>query len=400
MRRRVTVPTDPPAAALPLDFPLRVLHAIAPARTGGAERVLVQLAAAQRDRGHAVHVFLSLDPLDATDHPVSQALQDAGIAVTVAAVGGRAYGAERQSFRAVLQGVEPSVVHAHGYRADLVDLPVARRRGIACVSSFHGFTGGGWRNAINEWLQLRAARRLDAAIAVADSVAHRLVAAGVPQDVLHLIPNAIAPARAALSRDDARAMLGLPPDVPAVGWIGRLSHEKGPDLMIDALVAAPSLHLAIVGDGPATDDARLRARDRGVAERVTFCGAIPDAARLLAAFDLVALSSRTEGTPMSLLEAMQARCPVVAFAVGGIPNALGDTGVLVPAGDAAALGAALHALGGDPARRKALAAAAATRAAEHFGLPQWLDAHDRAYHSALAHRGLPHDGGASILSSG
>jgi glycosyltransferase involved in cell wall biosynthesis len=107
---------------------------------------------------------------------------------------------------------------------------------------------------------------------------------------------------------------------------------------------------------------------------------VPDAARLLAAFDVLVLSSRTEGTPMILLEAMAAGVPVVSFAVGGVPNVLSDTtGWLVPPGDLAALQEAVRqALQSEPSAASR-AAAARRRVAERFGLEAWLDRVEQIY---------------------
>jgi glycosyltransferase involved in cell wall biosynthesis len=138
-----------------------------------------------------------------------------------------------------------------------------------------------------------------------------------------------------------RAELGIPPDAWVVGTVGRLAPEKDQTLLVRAM--APLLderrQLVILGDGP----------ERGALEasvaatfRPEFChllGSRPDTERYLAAFDAFALSSKTEGLPLALLEAMATGVPVVSTAVGGIPDVLqpGVTGVLVPAGDHQAL---------------------------------------------------------------
>ena len=134
-----------------------------------------------------------------------------------------------------------------------------------------------------------------------------------------------------LSRADARRALGLPATGLIAGWVGRLSREKGIDVFIDALASLTdrTIHAAILGDGPERTTESARAESIAPS-RFRWLGAVPDAARYFAAFDLFVLSSRTEGLPMVMLEAMAAGIPIVATNVGGIPDLLSSSeGMLV-----------------------------------------------------------------------
>src|SRR5690606_28035358 len=154
---------------------------------------------------------------------------------------------------------------------------------------------------------------------------------------------------------------GVPAGEFHLGWVGRLSREKAADVLIEALARVPDLpgSVSIVGDGRDRLALEQRAEELGVAERIRWQGALADAGRYFEGFDGFVLSSRTEGTPMVLFEAMSARTPVVATAVGGVPSVVSsDEAVLVPSEDPAALAAALRSLYEDRAGAAARAARA------------------------------------------
>src|SRR5690606_37435435 len=129
-----------------------------------------------------------------------------------------------------------------------------------------------------------------------------------------------------------------------VGWMGRLSKEKDPVSFVRAFAAMRQAgeRACIVGDGPERAATEAAAATLGVSDGIQFTGALPDAGKLLAAFDALVLSSRTEGTPMVILEAAQAGTPVVSTPVGGVPALLRDDGGwLAEFTDAAALATAI-----------------------------------------------------------
>lgn len=144
------------------------------------------------------------------------------------------------------------------------------------------------------------------------------------------------------------------------------------------------MRLTVVGDGPERANVEALARTLGVAERIHWTGVIADADRLLRAFDTFVLSSRTEGTPITLLEAMRACVPIVATAVGGVPDVLSESeGLVVLPESPSALADAIR----DALTGKAAAVARATRARKRlesqFALGPWLDAYERIYIATL-----------------
>ena len=366
---------------------MKVLHAMAPARAGGLESVVVQLTAGLRARGHDVQVAAVLAPGTEQGHPVVQTLHDRGVPVHVLVLGTRDYLGERRAVRALLQTTNAAVLHTHGYRADAVLGDVARKAGVANVMTLHGFVGGTRRGRLYEWLQIQASRWASGVVAVSTPIAERLRAHGVTRNV-HLIRNAVAPAQQALERNEVRRIFGLPVDVPLIGWVGRVSHEKGPDLFIEALARVPdAIHGAVIGDGPELRTVRQRAQELGITARLHCLGMIAEASRYLSAFDGLALTSRTEGTPMILLEGMWAGVPIVATAVGGVPDLLSehDAALCAPL-DVAMIAAALGNVVTAPEEAARRAVSARARVAQEFASDAWLDAHEALYRSVAAGR--------------
>ncbi|HYC52476.1 MAG TPA: glycosyltransferase, partial [Gemmatimonadaceae bacterium] len=152
-----------------------------------------------------------------------------------------------------------------------------------------------------------------------------------------------------------------------------LSPEKGADLLLQALRGADPMRAVIVGDGEERPRLERLAAELGVADRVTFAGFRAAAADLLPAFDVLALSSRTEGTPMVLLESVSAGIPIVSFAVGGIPDLLDEQSAwLVPPLDVNGLRVALGAALVSAPERAARASAARQRLSERLSPERWL----------------------------
>jgi glycosyltransferase involved in cell wall biosynthesis len=369
--------------------PLDITHVLAPAQAGGLERVVEMLAAGQVARGHLISAVAIL-PGAAPEPPTVERLGRAGVSVSVLRVAGRAYAAERRNFAGMLTGRRRGLVHTHGYRADVLYGSIAAKLGFATVSTLHGFTGGDWKNRFYEFLQRRAARRFDRVVCVSRPIVERLKRSGADPDRLRFIANAFQLTDVA-SRSDARSRLELDGDSFVVGWVGRLSREKGADVLVSALAHLTDLPISamIIGDGPEVESLRDQAKSIGVDRMIRWAGTVIGAGPLYTAFDVLALSSRTEGTPIVLFEAMAARVPIVATAVGGIPDMLtSESAQLVPPENPVALAAAIRSV--FELRDEATVRAERARhvLGTRFAPEPWLAQYDDVYAESLEHAGL------------
>ncbi len=352
-----------------------ILHLVAPGAFGGLERVVQLLGSGLRASGHEVHVA-GIVPEATVAEAFFAPLSAAGVQTHPVVVSNRAYGRERAAVAALCRRLHPDAVHTHGYRPDVLDAGVARQCGIPIVTTVHGFTGGSWRNRLYQYVQRRAFRQFDAVVAVSRPLGDRLVRAGVRRSRIHTLPNAWRRSGPVLDRDGARRTLGIPRQDFVVGWVGRLSHEKGPDVLLEALArlnGAP-LTVSIIGDGVERRPLQARAGALGIADRIRWHGVVPDAEQVFPAFDVLVLSSRTEGTPVVLFEAMAAGIPIVATAVGGVPDVVSpEEAVLVGSENPAALAAGVREVYEFPAAAVQRARAARLRLEREFGVGPWLE---------------------------
>jgi glycosyltransferase involved in cell wall biosynthesis len=372
---------------------LRLCHLVAPGFVGGLERVVHGIALGGAAQGHDVHVFAVMPPSPVRE-PFLSAFDGSAIRVHELRLGPgpRYFRAEQTAARALFQSIQPDIVHSHGYRPDILDSGIARRLGIPTVTTIHGESFMGGRTRIYEWLQWRAYRRFDAVIAVSAPLRETALRRGVRADRLHLVRNAWPGGVRFASRAAARDELGLSPVEPVVGWLGRMIPVKGADVFLRALAEprTPQVTAILIGDGSERPRLETLAAQLGLGTRARFVGGIEGGARLLPAFDAFVMSSRSEGTPIVLFEAMAAGVPIVASRVGGIPEVVGeDEAVLVTSEDPAALAAGLRTVLQALPDAGQMALRAQKRLETGFSTPEWLAAHERIYRKLLEHRVLP-----------
>lgn len=359
---------------------LRIVHAAAPAQVGGLETVMLTLAVGQRRAGYQVSLLATTD--QGPEHPMVRRALEQGLEVDCISVSSRSYRLEAKRQCEVLRARAPQVVHTHGYRADLVAGFAARTLGLPRVSTAHGFTGGTLRNRFYEWLQVRTLRGFQGVVAVSELIAGRLAGAGVAAGRISVIPNAWAPLDEPWNRAEARERLGLRTDRWVVGWVGRINRVKGLDVLIQALPSLADLPLEVVilGEGP--DRSELERRAAGLPVR--WLGVVPEAGRYFRAFDLLVMSSRSEGTPMVGLDAMGCGVPVVATAVGGVSDLFGgDAAWLVPSERPDLLAAAIREAHHQPAVAHHRAAEALLRVRSRYGATQWVERYGAVYRRGL-----------------
>ena len=254
------------------------------------------------------------------------------------------------------------VLHAHLANAHVLGSLVSALTGRACLATIHG--------RMVPMLDFEAHRMSDAmhmSVVCRAAYGHAR-AIGVPRERLHLIANGVPAAGASNASSAFAASVGLSAEMPLVGFVGRLSPEKAPDLFVRMAHQLAAKHtdaaFVLIGDGPMRERLEEEVRLLGIAGRVRFAGERHDVLPLLPSLTALVVPSHAEGMPLALMEAMAAGVPVVATSVGGIPEMIQhlNTGLLVGPGDAGQLAIAVDGLLDDPAWAAAIGARARQRA--------------------------------------
>jgi glycosyltransferase involved in cell wall biosynthesis len=365
---------------------LRIAHVLTSFGLGGGERVALELAQGQKRRGHEVR---AISLADGPDGPLGAEFRARGIEVSAVPKRGGFDPTLWARLAGALRGRRIELVHTHNQMPLIYAAPAGRLAGSKVVHTKHGGNFDGLRR---RWLRRAAARMVHAYVAVSETTAAQASADGEAQrPLLRVIENGIDFAPFGIgdgAKLRARKTLGLAEGAFVVGTVGRVVAEKDHALLLRAVAPLLSerVQLVVIGDGPLL--AELLAQKAGlggVENRVHLLGARMDAASLYAAFDVFALSSRTEGLPLALLEAMASGLPVVASAVGGIPQVIEDgrTGRLVGPGDEVALREALSALAQDEALGLGWGRAAREQALARFSAERMLSDYMDLYEDVL-----------------
>lgn len=325
---------------------VRLLYVAGNFVTGGAERHLVEMW--RRIDRERFDVRIAVLKREGAFTPLVEAI---GLPIHDLGVGRRVYDASglRGLLRLVslVREFRPDVVHGYLFGPNLFAALAGRLCGVpvVCVAKRNVDAFETPRQVAVQRLAHRLATHVTA---VSREVAASSVALGVPASRVTVIENGVDVTRfdGVTRRDALPGLESVPAGVPLIGSVGCLAPRKDYGTLLAALARLSGRHdfrCAIAGDGPDRAALEARAAELGVADRVAFLGERSDVDRLLPAFDLFTLSSREEGIPNALLEAMAAARPCVATRVGGNAEVLDDgrTGWLVPAQDPEALAAAL-----------------------------------------------------------
>jgi glycosyltransferase involved in cell wall biosynthesis len=281
--------------------------------------------------------------------------------------------------------VRPDVVHLNSSKVGILGRIAARLTRVpVCVFTAHGwaFSAAGSRTGS---LYRRADRLVKplatTIICVCDTDRQAGLAAGTcDESRTVVIHNAVemGPAPEHATRETG--------PVEIIG-VGRLAEQKDFSTLVSALALLPpgAARLRVLGEGPLRESLEAQIAAQGLDDSVELVGEVSDVRSQLAAADVFALTSRWEGLPLSVLEAMAAGLPVVASAIDGVPEAVvdGETGYLTPPQEPQAVAEALSRLIDDPELRLRLGQAARRRAEEQFSLPRWRAAHLDLYRSLL-----------------
>ena len=359
-----------------------------PSLAGGGERLAVQTATRLDPRRFETTLCATRwDPSEAGSVAVAPALAE----LRASAVG--FLGLERRStfdlaswarLGSELRRRNIDVVHAHKFGSNVWGTLVGRLAQVPVVIAHEhtwSYAGRPLRRLLDRHL---IARGTDAFLAVSAEDMRRMIEVeGInARDVL-LVPNGIPPLPP--SRRDIRQALGIPAGVPVIGTVTRLFRQKAPEVLVlaAARLAAEfhALQVIIVGDGP--EERRIRALidAHGLTDKVRLLGLRNDVPDILAALDVAVSTSDWEGSPLSVIEYMAAGLPVVATAVGGVPDLITDgvQGVLVQRGDWAGLAGAVGRLLRSPVEAQAMGRRGRERQRREFDLDGMVRRLERLY---------------------
>ncbi len=338
--------------------PIRVLRLFSRLNVGGPSIHVVLLTAGLAPRGYETRLVIG------TEAPHEGNLLDLAAAKGVACESMPSLGREIRplaDLRALLalcrlmRAYRPHIVHTHAAKAGLLGRLAARLAGVpVVVHTYHGHVLRGYfgpaQTAIFRRLEQLLARFTDRLIAVSPRVKQDLVDMGIARsERFRVVPLGLELEDLAkpLPRGALRRDRGIPDEAPLIGMVGRLVPIKDVTTFVHAAArvrqVTPAARFALVGDGEERRLLEDLCARLGMAEVVTFHGWRRDMQSVYGDLDVVVNTSRNEGTPVALIEALAAGRPVVATRVGGTPDLLkgGELGRLVPAGDAEAVAQAI-----------------------------------------------------------
>jgi len=338
---------------------------------GGGERWLMETAEGLSRRGHDVAV------VGRSGSALAAASAGAGLPTLALPMSGDADLLSIVRLAAWIRRRRADVVNVNIERAVRIGAAAAALVGRPAVVERRGLELPVEPSSLD---RLVYTRFVDHVIVNADAIRRSIIDAGlVSHDRVSVVPNGIDPSRVERADGgDFRKRRELDEDGPLIVFAGRLVGDKRPldalGVFAGVLDGRPDARLAVVGDGPMLEEMKERAK--GIRGRVVFTGRVDDIGPALAAADVLLVTSRREGMPHVVLEAMAAGTPVVATAVSGIPEIIEDgvSGLLAPAGEVEALAQGVLEVLRDRDRAGALARAARRTAREHHGLERMIDA--------------------------
>lgn len=343
----------------------------------GAERVTLDLAAGlQADPDCDVHLCLIEETrIDVDTARIPTAAVDLGVESRSIPVSHTFSPRLVLGLRSHLKAQKADLLYAVGSKALFHGLPAARSTGIPCCSTVHGWL---FRRDRKErfyaWLERMALKRCDRVFVLSRYYRDLLASQGCASERLVRIPTGVeAPAESRESKAGATRFV-------TIGYAGRMSEEKQPQIMLELAEASRSwsteVRFICAGQGPLLDALRQEVSHRGLQDRLEFPGFV-DAATWLSDVDILVNCSRIENLPMSILEAMGRGIPAAAFSVGGIPDLIEphQTGILAPPGRTDLLCEGVQRMVEDSVVRTQFGAAAREKLKQEFSREQWIAAH-------------------------
>lgn len=367
---------------------------VAPRATGGLARHVVALMKGLAPGG--CELAVACEP----DGPIAEAAGTLSVPIcAVKCSSGAApsqVAASAVRLARAMNEMRPHIVHTHSFTASAMGaIASTLTRSRRLVATVHNYPPNGDtmrpRRARDRWAVGLAVQRAERLIAVSEALRRSLMEAWPETEAKCIaIPNGVdTQAPAPRPPDQVRAQLGLPSGARLVGMIARLAPQKG---ALDFVRAAdmlgrslPGVHFVLAGAGPLREEVESLRAELDLEERLHLVGEIESPRDLLGALEVLVVPSTSEGSSVVAMEAMAVGKPVVATAVGGVPEVVadGETGLLVPPGDSEALAEAVGALLKDEARAADMGDRARQRAAAQFDVRLMIERTEAVYADIL-----------------
>lgn len=380
----------------------KIAYILTPVEYGGSEKVnLVFLKNVNRER-YDVHPIILIRPWE-NDNTFVKALNDMGYASRVIPVAKRPVSEGRDYFRvlrclSILHGIlskeKFDIVHTHGYFADIIGSVTSHLHNIPHIATCHGFISNDINLKIYSMLDKLSLRFCDRIIAVSDQIRMELLGDGIRESniitIANAVENSLGEDEIAALRIEKRRQLAISKGEIIIGYVGRLSGEKGIEYLIKAGAILrgknKSFKICIIGDGKERKELEKVSSKMGLEDFILFTGFLSDVERWYPAFDVFVLPSLTEGTPMALLEAMSHGLPVIASKVGGVPDIVksGTNGLLVRPGNAPEIADAIYMLYEDENLRLKLGREALATVQIQYSVEQWIKKIEAEYRRIVA----------------
>lgn len=366
----------------------RVLHLIDTTGPGGAETIYLQVAAGLRERGWQPHMVV-VGP-----GWVLERVREAGLPADVVETRGRMDIRYLLGLRRLIRRHRIDLVHAHMFSPAVYASMIGAWTDTPVVATFHGATDTS-QGSIGRRFRYRLVGKRATVVCVSDRLRFDLAAsAGATLSDVRVIPNGVEPE--AFARGDGRALrrrYGVSDAAILVGALGNIRPAKDFRTLLEAAAALngePALRYAIAGQRSEPLYARLlELRDQlGLSERLSFWGFQDDVPEVMAAFDILAISSSSEGFSLAAIQAMAAGTPVVATRSGGPERIItdGEDGLLVPPGSPGELAAGIRRLVHSPELRERLVERARETVRARFSLGAMLDGYESIYDELISKR--------------
>ncbi len=369
-------------------FQIKVLHLVSSSGLFGAERVILNLAA------HTKNAQQTVGAVHNAHNPHLEIIEEArrmGLAYAVFEASGRFDLTTIDQIKRYILEHHIDLVHTHNYKANLLGGRAARLAGKKWAATIHGWIGTDAKLKGYERMDAFVLKFADHVVCVSQNNYQNLLKKNYPAGRLSVIANGIDLRQfsPSLTAGHLREEFGLAADDFVLAIVGRLALEKGHKVLIEAMARAveqaPRIKLLIVGEGPLEPQIKAQIKQFNVSQNIILTGLRKDMPEIYRSMDALVNASFSEGLPMTILEAMASRVPVIATKTGGVGQLIKDhvNGLLLEAGDVQALARAIGELFQNPSLRRQLADQAYQDVEREYSDTRMADDYHQMYRAAV-----------------